>query len=100
MGAVIGERGMIMRKTEIMAALLLIVALFPPSNALGGGTERSVGTPAKEVIQSKQLALSLRIAAAKGKNSSRKHFRSLLRHNKRKPLRNILKGHAGILRAR
>jgi len=89
-----------MRETGIMAALILIVALFPQSHAFGGAAKRSVCAAAKADIQSRQIALSLRIAEAKGKNPSRKHFRSLLRHHKRKPLRNSLKGHAGFLRAR
>jgi hypothetical protein len=89
-----------MRKTGIMAALFLIVALFPQSHASGGAAERPVGTAAKADIQGRQIALSLRIAEAKGKTPSRKHFRSLLRHSKRKPLREPLKWGFGFLRAR
>ena len=93
-------RSAITSKTGILAALLLIVALVPQSHAQGGASERSGCATAKEYIQRKQIALSLRIAEAKGKTFSRKHFRSLLRHTKRKPLRKEIEGYTGFLRSR
>ena len=89
-----------MRKTWPFFALLLVFTLYPRLHALGGGEPRSVDTAAKEDLRFRQIALALRIAKAKGKESRRAHYESLLRHNKRKGLRNTIDGAFGYIRPR
>ena len=95
------DRSVFPRKGRRIFALFLMFILFPRLHALGGGGEaRSFDAAARGDLRSKQIALSLRIAEAKGKESSLAHYRSLLRHNKRKALGRTYDGAFGYFRSR
>jgi hypothetical protein len=94
------DRSAFMGKTRRILALLLVFTLYPQLHALGGGEAQSIDTAEKEDLRFKQIALSLRIAKAKGKESSRVHYQSLLRHTKRKALRSTMDGGFGYIRPR
>lgn len=74
-------------KTRQMGMFLLILALFSGTPTWGEGSGRSVHKGKDTNPQTKKIALSLRIAEAKGRDSVRMYFQSLLRHTKRKSFR-------------
>ena len=82
--------------TGRMAAMLVVLALSLRTPAWGGdaGGGRSAHVAAD--AQSKRITLSLRIAEAKGKETSREYFLSLLRQKKRNPLLQISPGQPGF----
>lgn len=84
------DRSAFLGKPWSLFALLLMFTAYPQKSTLGGEAARSADAAAWEDLRSRQIALSLRIAEAKGEGPSRAHFQSLLRHNKRKPFRNPL----------
>ena len=59
-----------------MTVLLLFFVLSRETQAWGAGD-----------IPNNRITLSIRIAEAKGKNTRKAYFQSLLRHRKRKPVR-------------
>lgn len=75
------------RKTRQVGLFLLFLAFFPGSSTCGGEAGMSVRKREDGDLQTKKIALSLRIAEAIGKDSVRTYFQSLLRHKKRKSYR-------------
>lgn len=78
---------LIHRKTRQVGLFLLFLAFFPGSPTWGGEAGKSARKAEDRDVQTRKIVLSLRIAEAKGKESSRRYFQSLLRHRKRKPFR-------------
>lgn len=84
------ERRLFICITISIALFLIAFSLIAGSLVWGGEAGRFVRNSEMEVIQTRRITLSLRIAEAKGEDTDRKYFQSLLRQNKRKPfLRNL-----------
>ena len=75
------------RKTRQAGLLFLFLAFFPGSSIWGGEAVMSSHKRKNGDPQTKNIALSLRIAEAKGKDNVRRVFQSLLRQRKRKSFR-------------
>lgn len=75
------------RKIWRMGMFLLFLAFFSGTPPWRGEAGMSVPKEKDANLQTKKIALSLRIAEAKGRDSARMYFQSLLRHIKRKSFR-------------
>jgi hypothetical protein len=93
------RRSLFIVETRSIAVYLFVFTLLSGSLAWGGEAGRFVRKPEPKDLQTRRITLSLRIAEAKGEETSRKYFQSLLRQNKRKPSRGNLSGHSGFLEA-
>lgn len=76
---------------------MLVVFAFPLGTLARGG-DGDVGKSAhvSEDVRIKRITLSLKIEEAKGKETSRKYFLSLLRRKKRNPFLQIFPGRSGF----
>lgn len=83
-----------------LAVLLLVFVFLWEMHAWGGDVERLGRKTARGDGQTKRITLSLRVAEAKGNDTSREYLQSLLRHKKRKFLRKNPCHHPGIPLAR
>jgi hypothetical protein len=79
-----------------MAVLLVVLALSLKTPAWGADARGFIPDPVASDTENKRITLSLKIAEATGKETSRKYFRSLLRQKKRNPLRQISPGQSGF----
>jgi len=70
-----------------MTVLLLFFVLSRETQAWGGEAGNFGPDTAAGDVPSNRITLSIRIAEAKGKNTRKAYFQSLLRHRKRKPVR-------------
>ena len=91
------ERRLFICITISIAVFLIAFSLIAGSLVWGGEAGRFVRNPEMEVVQTRRITLSLRIAEAKGEDTDRKYFQSLLRQNKKKPFLGNLSGLSAIL---
>lgn len=93
------KRSFFIGATRSIAVFLLYFSLISGALARGGEARGFVRISATEDLQTRRITLSLRIAEAKGEDTGRKYFQSLLRQKKRKRSIGNLSGHAGFLQA-